>query len=66
MKGAKSRLVTVLKLKTITMAMIQFDIPDDLDLRLTTFVKRRNIAGEKTTKAKACLKLIAESLKYHE
>jgi hypothetical protein len=48
------------------MAKIQFDIPDDLDIRLTMFVKRRNISGEKTTKAKACLKLIAESLKNYE
>jgi hypothetical protein len=44
------------------MAMIQFDIPDDLDMRLTVYVKRKNISGEKTTKAKACLKLIKDSL----
>jgi hypothetical protein len=48
------------------MAKIQFDIPDDLDLRLTVYVKRCNYAREKTTKAKACLRLISEALKNYE
>lgn len=48
------------------MPHIHFEIPDDLDLRLVVFIKRRKISGEKTTKAKACLKLIAESLKNYE
>ena len=42
------------------------DIPDDLDMRLITFVKRRKVSGEKITKVKACIKLISEALKNYE
>ena len=48
------------------MPKIIFDIPDELDMRLITFVKRRRMSGDKTTKVKACIKLISDGLKNYE
>ncbi len=48
------------------MPLIQFEIDDDLDIRLFSYTKRRRMLGEKITKAKACLKLISEALKNYE
>lgn len=42
------------------------DIPDDLDLRLINFVKKRKMSGEKTTKVKSVIRLVSEALRNHE
>jgi hypothetical protein len=54
------------KHKIKAMPKITFNIPDDLDLRLITYVKKRRITGEKTTKVKACIRLISDGLKNYE